>query len=133
MSNLSNWKNCRMMLILTLLRKLLLFTIVIPLGLSQTWIKHCNLLNQPHRTLSLTNSVCFFMFSASVLFIYQNMLVSLMTGKGTLWISTNWTQLCTSLKEAVQGKQQNELCLVNYCSRKHVALYCVSFILYDML
>ncbi|XP_047160793.1 pseudo histidine-containing phosphotransfer protein 5-like isoform X2 [Vigna umbellata] len=69
MSSLSNWKNCRMMLILTLLRKLLLFTTVILLGLSQTWTTHCNLLNQPRHTLSLTDFICFCMFSASVLFI----------------------------------------------------------------
>lgn len=69
MSSLSNWKNCRTMLILTLLRKLLLFTTVILLGLSQTWTTHCNLLNQPRHTLSLTDFIGFCMFSASVLFI----------------------------------------------------------------
>ena len=118
MNSLSNLKNCRMMLILTLLRKLSLFTTVIPPGLSQTWTTHCNLLNQQlHHTLSSKDVIYLFMyvcmFFASVLY-YQNILVSFITGKGTLWISTSWTQLCTSLKEAAQGKptKENELGLV---------------------
>ena len=32
----------------------------------------------------------------------------LMAGKGTQWISTSWTQLGTSLKEAAQGKKPND-------------------------
>jgi len=37
--------------------------------------------------------------------VIPDLLSLLMAGKGTQWISTSWTQLCTSLKEAAQGKQ----------------------------